>query len=214
MTLAIKELSAAGVAITDEIVVCDEAHVISGTTYYRGYLANVPNHSIGETGAYGLWTGAGKTGTRQTVSLAGYPTSGTTARVDTRNGWVWTTASRTVYANYLAHEPIRHNPCAVEVYVPWRLTSAAAMTIAVIKPAAFSKYGYARVSVEGGAPSADATLTVSNGTTSKNITVPQAGGASVVEFDAPLKCTTAQSLTLATADGKGAFSIRIGLIDV
>jgi hypothetical protein len=60
----------------------------------------------------------------------------------------------------------------------------------------------------GGAPSAAATLTLSNGTDSQALTVSGDGSAT---FANPLKVTASQTLTLSTTDGKGMYDITVEL---
>jgi hypothetical protein len=103
----LKELSVEGVAATDEAVACTEAVSDGAWSGFRGYLLNTCNPNVAEGGAsYGVWTAAAKGGTRLTAQLAGKPADATAVLIDTLSGAVYSTTSRTVYACYLAHEPV------------------------------------------------------------------------------------------------------------
>lgn len=208
-----KEFSAPGVAITDEISRCNEAVTINGTTFYRGYLANTCNQNIygSDSPSYGVYSAASQGGTRYFVQIAGYPVSNQVS-IDTKNGWVWSTTQATYYATYLAHQPIIHHPNGVSIDIPYVLTAGQSITIARLKFPYFAKFGYADINVEGGLPSSNATITVSNGTESQALTF--STNTNVIEFATPLKITTAETLTVSTTDGKGAYGLTVQLMDV
>lgn len=213
----LKEQNLAGVDVIDEIVRCNEAVVCpDGVTRYRGYLCCTADSNVqgNDSVSYGVWTAAAKGGTRLVVALAGYPADGTQVVIDRWNGWVWATAATTYYVRYLAHAPITHHPNNLDLNVPYLLPAGAAVTIAQSKESYFRKFGYAAIDVQGGAPSADATLTISNGTESATATIAAGTGQTLAEFAAPLKVTAAETLTVSVTDGKNAFGVRIRLLDV
>ena len=210
----IKEFSAAGVAITDEIVRCNESIVIGGVTYYRGYLQATANESIADAtqSTYTAYTAASQAGTRQTVILAGYPGAANTIRVDCQRGQVFAFEADDFYFRYLAHDPIKHNTGNQSVYIPYALTASTALTLAVLRWPFPMHIAYVAFGVTGAPPTADATVTLSNGTESANVLIPSAGGAVVRELTTALKVTTAETLTISTTDGKGARGFTIGLL--
>lgn len=214
--VALKEFSAEGVAITDELVRCNEAVVVGGVTYYRGYLANTANGNIygNDSPTYGVWTAAAKGGTRKLVAIAGYPGDAATVAIDLKNGWLYSTQAGTFYVRYLAHEPIKHNISNVSIEVPYLLKATVAKTLAAIKLPYFAKFGFVSVAVSGGAPSADATVTISNGTESATFTLAATQPQAAVELATPFKVNVGETLTVSTADGKGAYGFVIRLMDV
>ena len=216
MALPLKEFSAAGVAITDEIVRCDEAVTIGGNAYYKGYLAHNCNGNIaGDTSAtYGAWTAASKGGTRRTVLIAGYPTGNTQVAVDLKNGWVYTTDSILLYFRYLAHEPIKHQIDPVVIAVNGLLETGVAATLATLQFPNFVKIGYARIHNQGGLPTAAVTITLSNGTETQTVTMSNTDSDTVAEFTTPFKVTTSQTLTVTVTDGKNAYGFTLTLPDV
>lgn len=221
MALPLTELSEAGVAITDEVVRCTEAKVIGGVTYYRGYLAYTVNSNIegSDSATYGAWTAAAKGGTRKTVLLGpAMPTENTQVSIHRRAGYVYATETMTVYVRYLAHEPISYRAAGeVSVEYPGLLLTSAAVTIARIGPLPWPvKVGYVLVECLGGRPSADATVTISNGTAAENVTavIDADSDAFKTELAAPFKALPGETITLSTTDGKGAFGLRIRLMDV
>jgi hypothetical protein len=219
--VAIKEFSVAGVAITDEIVRCAEAVTVGGVGYYRGYLANTANDNIfgNDSVNYGAWTAAGKGGIRKNVLIAGYPVDVTALRVDTRNGWVYSTVAGTFYVRYLAHDPIRSGLGSVAIDVPYLLPAGTAVVLAAAGPWPYlAKCGYVMVDCEGGRPSVDAALTLSNGTSAEDVTIAAAiaagTGSKLSELTVPLKALPGEIITVSTADGAGAFGVRVMLLDV
>lgn len=217
MGLAIKEFTAAGVGIVDELVRCSEVVTFGGNTYYRGYLAATVNENIyGASSAnYGVWTLANKGGTRQTVQLRGLPASAGAVAIDTRNGYLYATVAGDFYVCYLAHCPIRHNLTSpLAIGIDWVLEAGSAFTIARVKAPVFMKFGYAMIDIEGAFPSAPATLTLSNGTETQALTVSATEAATAIEFDVPFKVHAGEVLTLSTLDGKGAAGLRVWLVDV
>lgn len=215
MALPLKEYDAVGVAITDEKVFCNEAVVIGGVTYYRGYLNYIPNGNIqgDDSATYGIWTLAGKGGTRFFVLTSGLPASAAQVAVDLANGWVWSLSAQLTYVRYLAHEPIRHNIAPLEIYAPWLLETGVAATLGATVAPAFMKFCYALVDTSGGLPSAAATLVLSNGGDTLNLSLSNTTATYVIEFSEPFKVLAGQTLSLTTTDGKGAWGVRVTLWD-
>lgn len=213
--VALKEFSAAGVAIVDEKVVCDEAVSVGGVTYYRGYLNYTVNPSVADNAAYGLWTAVEQGGTKQTVLLAGYPAAVGQAAIRTGEGQVFTTAPAVLYARYLAHEPIKHGVTNYTVHVPYTLTTGQALTLDARKFPVFAKFGAASVHIWGQAASVLASITLSNGSETVTVALQTAATPTyTAELTTPLKVTTSQTLTIATTDGKDAHGLTLTLWDV
>lgn len=198
---------AAGEAITDEIVRCDEAVVIGGAIYYRGYLANTVNANVATSASYGINSAAAGAGTDLTILLAGMPTDTTAVAVDLA-GYIYATTVRTVYATYLSHNPAQHTP-PLAVSIPWQLPAATAVTVGTYTFAQCAIFRFARLIV-GNTPSAAAALTLSNGAQSVALDI----AAGLVTFTAPLKVTTGQTLTISTTDGKDAGDIQLYLMGI
>lgn len=214
--VALKELNPVGVTITDEIVRCNESVTINGSTYFKGYLNNVANENIygSDSLSFGAYSAASKGGTRYFVLIAGYPVNNTQISIDCKNGWVFSKTSSTYYVTYLAHEPVKHNINNILIDVPCVLTAGKSMTIEQVKFPWFSKFGYALVDIQGGNPSVDCNLVLSNGTESVNIPLYASQSTYVVEFASVLKVTSTETLTISTTDGKGCFDLSIYLMDV
>jgi hypothetical protein len=216
--VALKEFSAAGTAITDEKIRCTESVTIGVTTYYRGFLANTCNSNIegDDSATYTVYTAVEKGGSRKTVVLDGYPIDNTEVAIHRRDGYVYATEVMTVYVCYLAHEPIAYRGAgAITIAVPWLLTSGAAMTIAQLGPWPWPvKIGFVIVDCEGARPSFDTTITLSNGTETAPATIDADADTYKTELTATLKVLPGETLTISTTDGKGAFGLKIVLLDV
>lgn len=214
--VAIKTFDPIGVQIVDEIVRCNESVTIGTFTGYKGYLNNTCNPNIeGNTSTVNtVYDAVNKTGNRLFALTKGYPADTSTVAIDLKNGWVYSTVSKTVYVSYLAHEPIKHSIAPLKILVPYQLKSGVAKTIIQRKYPYFVKFGYATVDIQGGLPTSNVTLILTNGTESQTITLSSTVGQSVIEFTTPMKLTTAETLTLSTANGYNAFGIALHLLDV
>ena len=215
MAIPLKEFDATGVLVTDEIVRCDEAKVIDAVTYYLGYLNYVPNSNlVGNTSAtYCVYTAAAKAGSRKTVLLDGYPGDTSTVSVDKLKGIVYAKEVDDLYFTYLAHEPVNQGG-GVSIDIPYQLTNAAAITMAELTFPTFRKFAYISVDVTGGVPSANATVTLTNGTESENVTIDDTETSYVLELADLMKVTTAETLTISTADGNDAYGLALHLMDL
>lgn len=210
----IKEFSAAGVAITDEIVRCDEAVTVGAATLYRGYLQATANENIADAtqSTYTAYTAASQAGTRQAVILAGYPGAANTLRVDPQRGHVYAFEVDDFYFRYLAHDPIKHNTGNISIFIPYVLTASSSITIARLMWPFPMIISHVSIGILGSNPTADATLTLSNGTESANVTIPASGSAVVRELTTALKVTAAETLTISTTDGKDAHSLNLSIM--
>jgi hypothetical protein len=227
MSLPLKQFTASGVAITDEVVICNQAIIINSVTYYCGYLNYTCNNNIqGNTSSnYGVWSIAGTfdglhLGTRYNV-MASYPISGmpgnsSAISIDTRNGLVYATSACVVYVCYLAHDVIRYNANMLTVDVPYTLTAGNALTIAKRTFNDFRKFGYVQINQEGGLPSQSWTLAINvldsllNITTNCTVTSTES---QVLELSTCIKIPPMDSIVLSTTNGYNAFGLAIELID-
>jgi hypothetical protein len=217
--VALKQFSAAGVAITDEYIRCAEAITVGETTYYRGYLANTVNNSIADGGAdYGVWTDSDKGGTRKTAMISGYPSDATAVRIETREGWVIATEAMNVYICYLAHEPVRHSISEEQFVWPGLLPTSTEMTFGRLGPVEHcKKFCYAIIeTLGGGRPSADSIIYFSNLTSLETVSAVLKSDADSykTEFDAPFKILPGETMTVNTNNGRNAFDLRIRIKDV
>jgi hypothetical protein len=218
MALPLREFSAAGVAISNELVRCNEPVTVGATTYYRGILTYTCNGNIygNDSASYGVWDGSAKSGNRKLALIAGYPASADEVSIDLWNGYVYSTVEDDFYIYYLAHEPVKHHLGDFSVEIQNVLPAGQAVTICRKRWPWPVKFGFVLIDIEGGFPTAAATLTMSNGTEIQNFTVDAAAGgaAQLVELSAAFKVNYGETLTVSTADVKDMVGGRIEFKDL
>lgn len=198
-----------GELVTDEVVRCNH----SNGGYYYGYLNNTANANMYNSSSLGFFTAVSLGGTQKTVLLAGDPPDNTQVSVDLLSGIVKATESMGLYCSYWAHDPF--NTGDVDISVPFVLTGGNSITIAQFKFPSFRRFYRAIVTIgNNGNPTADATLTLSNGTESESITLDDINTSYIVTFSDILKVTPSETLTLSTSDGKDANDFQITLLSV
>lgn len=215
MAIPLKKFDATGVLVTDEIVRCDQEESINGDTFFLGFLNFIPNSNlVGAGSTYSVWDAASQTGNQKTVILDGFPGGASVVAVDRQNGVVYSTVADDLYFTYLAHEPIKHNIANVSIAVPWQLVDGESLTLAEKTFPFFVKFAYIMVNIEGGLPSAPATLTITNGTESENFLLDDTLTTELIELSDVMKVTTSETLTISTTDGNGAYGINLDLLDL
>lgn len=216
----IKTFTAAGTAVTDEKIVCDESEVIDTITYYKGYLNYICNDNVeGNTSAtYGVWTATSKGGTRKEVLVGGLPASTDQVAIDTETGVMYAYASCTLYVRYLAHGPIRRGVSGGVFPIPYLLTDGEAMTLVQYAPAYFQRIAYVEAYIYGDAPTSNTTITLKNAATGgdEETIVITSGDTTPgpYELTDPLKITTSQSLYVTVDDGNDINGLYLILRDL
>ena len=213
MTIEMKEYSASGVDITDELTKCDQP---TTGPYFRGNLNYIPNSSVaGSTStSYGAWTAAAKGGTRYTVLMEGLPEANECV-VNIIDGTVTTSGDTDLYLRYVGHGPIKHNINNISVDLPEALEwSTSYSDIRTFKFPFFSKFGYYAIDIYGLPGNANTTFSISNGTDFMNVAIESGVSSFSGDFDNVMKVTKSESLTLSTPDGTGIHGTSVLLLDL
>lgn len=212
MTIPLFEKNLSGTTITDEPIYCDEAYVINGTTYYRGFMSYVGTQVLWGTSSanYGVWTAPAKGGTRKNVIFAGEPTAADVL-VDVVNGTVISTTSTTYYMRYIAIAPLRHNATNITLDFTDQLLSGTSGSIRSFTMPYYGQFRGYSWNVYGTYPSAECFFNISNGTDNQSFSISGSGVCGAGDFSGVLKLTKNQTMTLSVDDGLdiGGFTIYI-----
>lgn len=226
-----KSFQANGVAQSDEKIQCTESITINAVEYFRGYLSYLPNKSIGGNSDpdYGIWTAASKGGSRVNVltgfvsgqtGSGGLPTSdpGEIA-VDVQNGQVYSLSSRTVYAYYLGHGPVRHFTNTIQFHTSRILTVGSSHEIYRMNPAQFRQI--AHIEFYGTEVdtllnmSSDCTFTLKNATSGgdeETFIIDKTGNLyQPFTLSNPIKGTPGSLLIIDTANGRNLANFNLSL---
>ena len=149
-----------GTEILDEYILCDEEITIDSVLYHKGYICNTVNQNILTDTDYGIWTLAGKAGTKLDISLTGVPT--TDVILDCKNGYLLSATNTGYYIRYLAHTPI-NIPDDLKIEIPYVLPENEEVEVCNILNKNFRRFTSASVQIIGDLPSETTNLVLSNG---------------------------------------------------
>ena len=109
-----------GLDITEEQVSTWKEVVVADSTVYRGRVQATTSKIVyGQNEDYGVFSETSNANSQVTVNLSGTASSPSVVVWDTVNGFIYSSAPRTIYATYPAFMPLKFGPGSITVDLPW-----------------------------------------------------------------------------------------------
>lgn len=208
------EYNAGGTVVTDKPVYLNKSVTLGGQSLYMGRVSGLAAHSVVGTAqtTYGLWSAAGKFGTRYRVITTGVPGSSADVLWDLQSGRLYSTVTRTLYARYFKYADLMNEGRIYQINIPFMLTGTAADVTRQNCPWDV-KWGEYSIAVDGNRPTGTLSLGVYKvtGGTGTHATITLGSGtakttAGFLSISGGLSMDTADKIVVRNATGNSGFS--------